>query len=77
MPQPGKTPALLDLLGAEAGSFLVFTRTGHSTRVRVGANGTFAVQLAAVHEPFGEMLKVVLAVTSPRLLLNWSHAVAV
>jgi len=27
-------------------AFLLFTRNGHSTRVRVGANGTFAVQLA-------------------------------
>lgn len=27
-------------------AFLVFTRNGHSTRVRLGANGTFAVTLA-------------------------------
>jgi hypothetical protein len=27
-------------------AFLLFTRNGHSTRVRIGANGTFAVQLA-------------------------------
>lgn len=27
-------------------AFLVFTRKGHSTRVRIGANGNFAVRLA-------------------------------
>lgn len=27
-------------------AFLVFSRTGHSTRVRLGADGTFAVRLA-------------------------------
>lgn len=28
-------------------AFLVFTRNGHSTRVRLGANGAFAVRLVA------------------------------
>jgi hypothetical protein len=28
-------------------AFLLFTRNGYSTRVRLGANGTFAVRLAA------------------------------
>jgi hypothetical protein len=28
-------------------AFLLFTRNGHSTRVRLGANGAFAVRLAA------------------------------
>ena len=28
-------------------AFLLFTRSGHSTRVRLGANGAFAVRLAA------------------------------
>lgn len=28
-------------------TFLMFTRNGHSTRVRLGANGSFAVRLAA------------------------------
>lgn len=31
---------------APPATFLVFTRSGHSTRVRIGANGAFALRLA-------------------------------
>src|SRR2546426_8486554 len=43
----------------------------------VCAPATVAVQIAPVHEPFGAMVKVVEAVTSPRLLLLASKPVAV
>src|SRR6266536_625299 len=48
-----------------------------SLPVTVCAPATVAVQLAPVHEPFGAMVKVVEAVTSPRLLLPASKPAAV
>src|SRR5207302_1249554 len=43
-----------------------------SVAVTVCAPATVAVQLAAVHEPSGEIVKVVAAVALPRSLLYWS-----
>src|SRR5438128_9807059 len=48
-----------------------------SDLVTVCAPALVAVQVAPVHEPFGAIVKVVEAVTSPRLLLPASKAVAV
>jgi hypothetical protein len=44
--------------------------------VTVWAPATVAVQVAPVQEPSGAMLKVVLAVTLPRLLPYWSEPLA-